>query len=90
MIYLTNKKKQLAKLLKLYHKKWDCFGNLIKCKKKKYRKSNRDKIKEYKRLYYQKQKKLKQMHNFIDIANNALNKMKTINTNNLEVFKLFQ
>ena len=35
MIYLTNKKKQLAKLLKLYHKKWDCFGNLIKCKKKK-------------------------------------------------------
>jgi hypothetical protein len=28
-------KKQLAKLLKAYHKKWDCFGSLIKCKKKK-------------------------------------------------------
>ena len=27
-------KKQIAKLLKAYHKKWDCFGNLIKCKKK--------------------------------------------------------
>lgn len=28
-------KKQLAKLLKAYHKKFNCFGNLIKCKKKK-------------------------------------------------------
>ena len=37
-----------------------------------------------------KQKKLKQMHNFIDIANNALNKMKTINMSNLEILKLFQ
>ena len=23
----NNMKKQLAKLLKAYHKKWDCFGN---------------------------------------------------------------
>lgn len=26
--------KQLKKLLKAYHRTWDCFGNLIKCKKK--------------------------------------------------------
>jgi hypothetical protein len=32
---LTNMKKEIAKLLKAYHKKWDCFGRLIKCKKKK-------------------------------------------------------
>ncbi len=62
----------------------------INAKHKEYRDANRDKIIEYKRVYRQKQKKLKQMHNFIDIANNVLNKMKTINTNNLEVLKLFQ
>lgn len=28
-------KKITKKLLKEYHKKWDCFGNEIKCKKKK-------------------------------------------------------
>ena len=27
--------KQLKKLLKAYHRTWDCFGNLIKCKKNK-------------------------------------------------------
>ena len=27
--------KQIKKLLKAYHRKWDCFGNLLKCKKKK-------------------------------------------------------
>jgi hypothetical protein len=35
---LTNYKKAIAKLLKAYHKKWDCFGNekkQIKKKKKK-------------------------------------------------------
>ena len=27
--------KQIKKLLKAYHRTWNCFGNLIKCKKKK-------------------------------------------------------
>jgi len=29
----TNYKKAIAKLLKAYHKKWDCFGNKKKGKK---------------------------------------------------------
>jgi hypothetical protein len=31
----TNYKKAIAKLLKAYHKKWDCFGKPITKKKKK-------------------------------------------------------
>ena len=31
----TNYKKAIAKLLKSYHKKWDCFGKPITKKKKK-------------------------------------------------------
>ena len=30
----TNYKKAIAKLLKAYHKKWDCFGKPIKQAKK--------------------------------------------------------
>ena len=35
---LTNYKKSIAKLLKAYHKKWDCFGNKKKQIKKKKKK----------------------------------------------------
>lgn len=31
---LTKFKKDIAKLLKAYHKKWDCFGKSIKQAKK--------------------------------------------------------
>jgi hypothetical protein len=32
---MSQYKKAIAKLLKAYHKKWDCFGKEIKCKKPK-------------------------------------------------------
>jgi hypothetical protein len=32
---LTSYKKAMAKLLKAYHKKWDCFGKSVSKKKKK-------------------------------------------------------
>jgi hypothetical protein len=32
---LTNYKKAIAKLLKAYHKKWDCFGNKKRSTKRK-------------------------------------------------------
>lgn len=35
---LTSYKKAIAKLLKAYHKKWDCFGNKKQPTKKKKRK----------------------------------------------------
>jgi hypothetical protein len=38
---LTSYKKAIAKLLKAYHKKWDCFGKHIS--KKKSKKRNRKK-----------------------------------------------
>lgn len=31
---VTGYKKAIAKLLKAYHKKWDCFGNELKKRKK--------------------------------------------------------
>ena len=86
-----NTKKRRQEYSKVYAKKY--YQNNYEFKRnqsKKYYVDHKEHLKEYQKQYQIKDKKSKQMHDFIENANDALNKMKIVNKNNLEVFKLFQ